>query len=231
MALNALKKIDNALLSFFEINATSKARQYIRVLSYGGILAILLALFYWVYSTYSTGREQNAQRALASCIELYEQAAESQAQWPSVVAACEVGYQEYRRSSLAPYFLSYQAEALIKQSKTDDAIKVMTLMVGSMFKTYPLYYIYSTKLALLQMDSTESAVHAAGLKRLEELAADNKNEQRDEALYYVGLYNWQHNDMAKAKEAWKQLANLPSKNQDQASPWMQLVAERLQFLV
>ena len=74
-------------------------------------------------------------------------------------------------------------------------------------------------------------MHAAGLKRLEELAADTKNEQRDEALYYVGLYNWQHNDTAKAKEAWETLANLPSKNEDQVSPWMQLVAERLNLLV
>jgi hypothetical protein len=239
MAFDALKNLDNVLLNVFDIKPSSQARRYMYTLSLAAIAMLVLGAFFWGYRYYAGQQEKNAQKTLASCIKLYEEAAGANgtpASWSIVETSCKRGHEEYAKSGLAPYFLSYQAEALIKQNKIDDAIVVMTQMVNSLSKNSPLYYIYATKLALVQTDASDASVKAAGLKSLEELAVDTKNKQRDEALYYVGLYHWHHNDTAKAKEAWQQLAELPrledapAQGQENASPWMQLVAERLNVI-
>lgn len=233
MAFDVLNTIDEHVLKFFDIRLSPQRRRYMYAVSIGAILSIAMLAMWWVYAGYAGKQEQNAQKALASCMELYEQAAGANATatpWPTVETACKRAHEEYASSNLAPYFLSYQAEALIKQNKIDEAIVVINSMVDSLKTTSPLYYLYATKLALLEMDASDTAIHAKGLQRLEALAADTNNEQRDEALYYVGLYNWHHNDMAKAKESWQKLAEIPAKNQEGISPWMQLVSERLNML-
>lgn len=233
MAFNVLNLIDKTVLHLFDIRLSPQSRRIMSALVVGTLIIFVVIGLWWAYSKYAGRNEQQAQKTLASCIELYEQAAGASATatpWPTVETACKRAHEEYASSVLAPFFLSYQAEALIKQNKIDEAITVMNQMVSSLSKNSPLYYIYATKLALLQTDASDSAVHSQGLKRLEELAADNNNAQRDEALYYLGLYNWQHNDMVKAKDAWQKLAELPVKSQEQASPWMQLVSERLNML-
>lgn len=229
MAFNIITFIDENLLHLFDIRLTPQSRKVMNALLMGALAVLVTLGLWWGYSQFAGQKEKDAQKTLASCIELYDQAAgasETSIPWSTVETACKRAYDEYAQSALAPYFLSYQAEALIKQNKNDEAITVMTQMMNSMSKSSPLYNIYATKLALMQIDSADSAIHAQGLKRIEELAADSKNEQRDEALYYVGLYYWHHNDMVKAKEAWQTLVEL-SPQEEGESPWKQLISERL----
>lgn len=233
MALKAFKNVDEQILSFFDINPSPTARRAIRALTIGAIVTLAITASLWGYSYYGAYRAKNAQKELASCIELYEKAASAGATaalWPSVEMACKLGYERHSGSSLAPYFLSYQADALIKQNKIDEAITVMGAMVSDLSKSSPLYSMYATKYALMQMDATDSAVRAAGLQTLAKLAEDTQNAQRDEALYYVGLYNWHNNDLAQAKEAWQKLVDIPAETQEKASPWASLVVERLKML-
>jgi len=233
MASNLLNIIDETVLNLFGIQLSPQTRRVMSAFALGAFAILIGMGLWWVYAGYSGQKEKDAQKTLASCIELYDQAASANANsipWSTVETACKRAHEEYANSAIAPYFLGYQAEALLKQNKIEEAITVMTAMMNSMFKSSPLYYIYGTKLALVQMDSADSAVHAQGLKRLEDLAADTNNEQRDEALYYAGLYYWQHNDTAKAKEAWQALAGISSPDEGASSPWMQLVASRLTVL-
>jgi tetratricopeptide (TPR) repeat protein len=232
MVSNVITFIDENLLHLFGIRLTPQRKQALSALVIGAFGIIVLLGLWWGYSQFAGQKEKEAQKTLASCIELYDQAigaSETSVPWSTVETACKRAYDEYSSSNLAPYFLAYQAEALVKQNKTDEAVTVMTSMIKSMSKSSPLYYVYATKLALVEIDSNDSTIHAQGLKRLEELAADTNNQQRDEALYYAGLYYWQLNDQIKAKEAWQTLAEL-STNPENASPWMQLVAERLAVL-
>lgn len=232
MALNIITFIDENVLHLFGIRLTPQTRKAANAFLLGLLAMIALLGLWWIYSQFAGQKEKEAQKTLASCIELYDQAvgaSETSVPWSTVETACKRAHDEYSNSNLAPYFLAYQAEALVKQNKTDEAITVMAQMMKAMSKNSPLYYVYATKLALIEIDSNDSAAHAQGLKRLEELAADSKNQQRDEALYYVGLYFWHLNDRVKAKEAWQTLAEL-SPNAQEASPWMQLVSDRLAVL-
>jgi predicted Zn-dependent protease len=232
MALNALKNLDEHILAFFDISPSPKTRRIMRLLSIGAMITAALAVSYWGYQLYAGNREKNAQKELAACMELYEKAAgagEMATLWPSVEMACKLGHERYSGSSLAPYFLSYQADALIKQNKMDEAITIMNEMVHALSPRSPLYHVYATKHALMQMDATDNAVRAAGLLALEKLAADTNNEQRDEALYYLGLYHWHNNDASQAKEAWQTLMSLPG-SPEYNSPWISLVTERLKLL-
>lgn len=233
MAFDVLKKIDLTILSFFEIHPSPQVRRALHAFTAGAFIILMVLASWWAYGSYSVYREQQAQKTLASCIEQYEKAVTAgvgSILWPTVELSCKSGYEQYSGSSLAPYFLAYQAEALIKQNKTEDAMTVMGTMTQAMSHSSPLYYLYAMKHALLQMDAADSAVRAAGLQTLTKLADDTDNKQRDEALYYVGLYNWHNNDLAQAKEAWQKLAELPAMNNDQASPWASMVAGRLKLL-
>lgn len=232
MALNLITFIDENLLSIFGISLTQQTRKATHGLVLGALAMLALLGAWWVYAYFAGQKEKEAQKSLASCIELYDQAsgsAETSIPWSSVESACKRAYDEHSGSNLAPYFLGYQAEALIKQNKLDEAVTVMAHALQSMASSSPLYNLHATKLALMEMDSAESATRAQGLKRLEELAVDTKNQQRDEALYYLGLYHWHANDVVKAKEAWQTLAEFSSSSQV-PSVWMQLVSDRLALL-
>ena len=232
MAFNLITFIDENILQFFGISLTPQARKAAGALVLGAFAILILLGFWWGYSYFAKQKEKEAQKTLASCIELYDQAigaSETSIPWSTVETACKRAYDAHSNSNLAPYFLAYQAEALSKQNKNDEAIAIMTQMMHAMSKNSPLYYVYATKLALMQIDSADSAVHTQGLKQLEELALDINNQQRDEALYYVGLYYWHLNDMSKVKEVWQTLAELPTSPED-VSPWMQLASERLAVL-
>lgn len=233
MAFDALKKLDLTVLSFFEIHPSPKVRRAIHGFFTGAVITLMIIGLWFSYDRYEIYRGKNAQKDLASCMEQYEKAVAAGTDnilWPTVELSCKSGYEKYRGTAIAPYFLGYQAEALIKQHKIDEAIVVMHSMLNKLSKESPLYYIYATKHALLQMDSTDSVIRASGFEGLAKLAADVKNAQRDEALYYVGLYNWYNNDFAQAKDAWRQLVELPADTQDQASPWTALAIERYKLL-
>lgn len=232
MASDFMTFINENILDIFGVRLTPQTKKAANALFMGTIAIMILLATWWGYSYFAGQKEKEAQKSLASCIELYDQAsgsAETSIPWSSVESACKRAYDEHSRSKLAPYFLGYQAEALIKQNKLDEALAVMGHALQSMATSSPLYNLYATKLALMEMDSAESARQAQGLKRLEELAVDAKNQQRDEALYYLGLYYWHANDVVKAKEAWQTLAEFSSSSQV-PSVWMQLVSDRLALL-
>ena len=202
------------------------------------------------YRYYVVHREQNAQKIFAECAHEYQKALQDDTVWPDVVTLCEQGYALHSNAHLAPYFLAYQSEALIKQNKMEEAQNILDQMVKLLPKKSPLYYLYKTKLLLLMHDesmkkwfdkvgSSEIELNAnedsdfgiawAWITALDTLGHDEQNPYRDKALYYVGLYYWSINDLENAEKAWQDLVALDT-NSEAPSPWAGLVKDKLEQL-
>ncbi len=173
------------------------------------VASILLVsvLSYGAYRWYSNYREEQAQKVLAESLELFQRAAESDSsvKWSDVSRAFEAGYALYPGSSLAAYFLAFQAESVMQEGDLERAIVLMEKSLAHMPHNSPFYYLYAVKNALMEHDSQDTAVRERGNKHLEELAYDKKNPDRDMALYYLGYFAAAAHNTERARELWTQL--------------------------
>lgn len=180
------------------------------------------------YRFYAQGYEQRAYKVFSDCMHEYEKAAANTAIWSDVEQAFTLGYQQYGRSSLAPYFLAYKADVLLKQNKHDEAIATFDAMALVLPTASPVYGPYMTKRALVKMDSADIHMQKAGLEELTTLANDTRNQQRDMALYYLGLHYWSAQDIKQAQGIWQNLVALQSEQPESRSPWAALVQDKIQ---
>jgi predicted Zn-dependent protease len=186
----------------------------------GAGLALLLVSAFVGYRWYTMSRAQAAQKHFADCVQEYTKAAQTGSQsWAMIAKIFELGAQDYASTSMAPYFLAYQADALIKDNKLAEAAGVMQNAVSKMSKSNELYGLYALKSALLSMDATGEGVEA--VRTLEALARDAKNKQRDAALYYLGRYYMDKGDTARAQETLQELFNMSEHGAAtmSTSPW------------
>lgn len=194
----------------------------------GGLLIVSFGGF-WAYKSYLTNREQAAQKGFMDCIAIASRAEENTTLWPQAEQACAMAYETHASSHMAPYFLAYQAQALLKQGKLEPAgallDKALQGLIGTQF--YPLF---KTRRALIRFDSADKNEQAKGLAELKELAFDAKNMQRDMALYYLGQYYWSIDDREQARKAWQELQAFGAGDKGKASPWAALVKANLEQL-
>ena len=186
---------------------------------------------YSAYGWYATHKEQAAQKVFAECIHEYQKALVDSKMWPNVDMVFKHGYKQHSASTLAPYFLAYRADALYQQDKKDEARELMNQMVQKIPASSPVYNVYRTKMALMNIDGDDADVKQSGFKELETLAHDAKNINRDEALYYLGMYHWSNNELAQAKTVWQELAAMQGADKQSRSPWASAVEEKLQQIV
>jgi len=197
----------------------------VRILMGVGLAALLISACMG-YRWYTVSRAQAAQKHFADCVQEYNKAAQTGSQsWAMIAKIFELGAQDYASTSMAPYFLAYQADALVHDNKLAEAAVVMQNAVNKMSKSNELYGLYALKSALLDMDvaEQEGASQEAGVKAVEALAKDTKNKQRDAALYYLGRYYMDKGDMARAQEILQELLNMSEQGGAGAvmstSPW------------
>jgi hypothetical protein len=116
------------------------------------------------------------------------------------------GYQEYKNSAYAGFFLALQAELQEAQGNKPEALNSMTQAVGMMSSVDPvLYYTYSTKLALMQLDASEPSIQTKGRQSLEKLALNAKNPVQDMAWFYMGYQALLDKDDNGVQTAWGRL--------------------------
>ncbi len=195
---------------------------------------------YGVYRYSSSLREQRAYKAFAESHDFFEQVlakdssanvGESMTLWGEVELAFKSGYAQNSRSSLAPYFLAFQAEALIHQGKLKDAIEVTDRMLGSLKKSSSLFSLYAVKRSLMKLDMPDEISKKEGLEELTNLANSEVNLNRDIALYYLGEYFWANNESKKARITWEYLQKMASVGKSPTpSPWFDLVKARLETI-
>ncbi len=195
-------------------------------------LSALVSAGWFGYAWYVKRQEQAAYKDLAESIDAFYKvlAASNNTQaWQDVVTAFTVGAQRHARSHLAPYFLAYQADALLYQGDQQSALSVMDNMISMLSKTSPLYYTYATKRALMKLDAQQPDIKQQAKAELEQLIKDSANPSytKDMALYYAGLDAWNQGDKEQARAYWSSIAN-PSTPQE-ASLWWEKAQERMQM--
>jgi hypothetical protein len=223
--------IMNTMHQFYKTFTQPKFRRvYEQVFTVILIVAILIVGTYYAYRWYTIRREQAAQKIFSECVDDYNLAFTGQEHWANVEQLCKVGYEQHRSSSMAPYFLVVQAEALLEQGKKTEASQLYGQVVKEIPKKSPLYGLYATKHALLLIDMVDESLAQEGVTLLTELAHDTSNLTRDESLYYLGLYHWSKNSYELAKKAWQELVALRTTKESEQSPWAVLAQTKLQSL-
>ena len=186
-------------------------------------IAAVAGAGYFGYRWYIVSREQSAQVMFAECLREYEKGVRERQTWADIQALWAAGYARHTQSSLAPYFKAFEANSALKQDKKAEAVALLDAALSLVAASSPLYTVYATKRALINIDLGNEA----GLQELEKLAYDKNNIQRDVALYYLGLYHWSKNNIEDAKEAWETLTALPD-SPAQATLWTALAEQKLQ---
>lgn len=193
------------------------------------IIAALGGVYYYRYS--AKQREEKAHIALSETLHEFDKALRNQATWQDVSLAAYTGYRQHKNSSLAPYFLSLQAEADIHKGDLEEANKVMDAVLREIPTSSPLYYPLKLKYARMLIDSKDQNLSSNGLKELEKLAHDSAayNTVQDAALYYLGNYYAVHDEVNRAKEVWHMLVQrFTTKKPGEISPWAELAQVKLQ---
>ena len=195
-----------------------------------GFLAVsgLIAAGWFGYSWYMRSKEQAAYKDLAESIEGYSKARSSGApeKWSDVERGFEAGAKRNTSSSLQPYFLVFQADALVEQGKHKEAAALMDKTVSMLKRTQPLYFLYALKRALIKTDIADETIQKQGRQELAALTQESTNPLKDMARYYAGLDALHQGDRAAAE---KFLGEIPAVSPVDQKPsvWYQMAQEAL----
>ena len=136
-------------------------------------------------------------------------------------------YQKHKNSAVAPYMGLLAVEAQLKMGNHEAAVAYMHDLVHAVQRNHIAGDLFKTKEALLMIDSTDPLQQENGFKTLALLADNADNPHRDYALYHVGLYHWNRNDIQEARVAWQELVESQEVELRAPSPWAEVVSEKL----
>jgi predicted negative regulator of RcsB-dependent stress response len=239
MAKNIMQSIGDSISSVFE--SIFGDFKYIKELLLAIVIIGLAVGGYFGFRWYQSNQEYAVHQLFAHNVEEFERVLEEgkPEDWANIETLFQLGHDQHPKSTFAPLFLLYKAEAMIKQNK--DAKSIIADAISALPHNSPVKSLYATKLALMYLDAAQLPeadkqvaiqAHDKGLGMLKDLARDSANKNNDVAAYYLGLYYWNKNDMAQAKEAWQKLVDSQKNVTDKLgqSPWFLLAQEKLNQL-
>jgi len=187
---------------------------------------------YFGYRWYDSRKQAEAQYSFGMLLDQFNTAFEKQdTDFAMLAQDFGAGYETHKNTAIAPYFLSFQADALLQAGNKKEALQVMDKAVTAHTSATPLLNLMKTKRALLALDANDDeARQQQGLNELEKLGQDTTNMYRDYALYHLGMYHWIHENSNAARLAWQELVDIQDTGMFSASPWASLVAEKLQSI-
>ena len=207
--------------------------KYTREVFIGIALLGILGLSFLTYRWYVTYREQAAQKVFAEYMIAYNQAMQSGSEqdWARAEVLLKLGYDRHARSYIAPYFLAFQAQALIQQGKKQEALAAMNAMVAAASAKSPVFNLFKTKRALMMLDAEDESMQQQGLEELMQLGREAKNIYNDMALFYLGRYYWALDKIDEARTIWQELVDGQWHEQLAPSPWVQEAKQKLNQIV
>lgn len=197
----------------------------------GVLTAILLGGYYYV-RVYRVEQDARAHATLTEVLAEVTRASTKPDAWQDVEIAARTGYRQHSGSSLAPYFLAIEADALAQQGKVVEGRDQLAAVVGSLSKDAPLTSLYALKLARMQLNAEDQAVRSQGLASLQTLAQDTKSVVHDEALFRLGKAFAQEKNGEQARQSFQQLIDTYKESKDAAgqSVWAALAQEQIDRL-
>ncbi len=199
-----------------------------RINTAAGILALagLAGAGWFGYSWYMRSKEQVAYKDLAESIDGYVKSRISGGnaeKWIDVERGFQAGAKRNTSSKLQPYFLAFEADALIEQGKIKEAAILIDKAVGMISRDNPLYFLYAIKRALIKIDSSDEGMEKQGRQELAALAKDTANPMQDMARYYSGLDALSQGDKTAARNFFQEIGQ-------PTSFWYQTAQEKLSEL-
>jgi hypothetical protein len=187
-----------------------------------------LSAVYVGYRWYAQGREQKAQYACSELLDEYLRLqAEQTPDYSGFVAKAQTVYAYHKRSAVAPYIGLLVVDAELKRGNHPAAVAMMDTVSAAADNNDIVGDLFKTKQALLKIDSADQVQQEEGFKQLALLADNGDNPHRDYALYQLGLYHWNKNDLQAARTAWQELVESQEVELRAPSPWADVVAEKL----
>ncbi len=190
-----------------------------------GIAVCIVGTGAWfLYYSYTMYQGRKAQIILGECLDEYQKALESkQDMWSEIVLMNELGLNQASGSSLQPYFMVMQAQALAHQKKFDEAVAMIEQADAALNADLPYKAYYALTKSLMQLDA--SNMKEQGFANLQQLAHDDSYTFQDAALYYLGSYYWVDNNLDKAKETWQLLID-GAETSFKDSPWVAMAEQK-----
>lgn len=216
----------------FDFSDVMSEKNVSKVVTALAVVGLIVGGLFW-YRARAVSQTQAAQKVLSSCLAEFEKvrAGGTPTQWQTLQTMCSVGYEKHKSSSLAPYFLAIQADALLAQGQADQALTLLDSMIAGLPTSSPLYDLYKTKKLLIELDQSEDPLQSPAFEALKLFAYDTQNSQADYALYYLGEYYWHNKQTEQAHTVWNDLATrFKSDTKDGQSPWALLAQYKLQQL-
>lgn len=199
------------------------------------LIIVCAALGFGLYKAngwYTQYKEGKAQIVFSQALEEYDRALfqlkqgePEKGMWEDTALAFRMVQSQHAGTTYATYAQAFQADIDARQGNYQAAIDQLQQAISKMGAKSPGWYLFKTKLALLQLDAGAAD---AGLLELQELAQDAQNAQSDTAAFFLGYYYWTHEDRAKAQEVWERFKqeNQPT-DPEKVSPWAQIVQTKL----
>jgi len=196
------------------------------ILAGAGVALVAVSLFLG-YTVWMQQKDKSAQNDFGSLMmEYHALVHEKSAERDELLEKFKQGYEKHSGSSLAPYFLAYQARILISQGKHAEALdmlnRVVTQYVGS-----PLHTAFRMEKDLLALDYANEFEKQAALEDLIALSQDTNNSLKDSALFYLGRYYWATNQLEQARNTWQILVDEQRDEKIAPSPWASQVKNYL----
>jgi hypothetical protein len=233
MAESFIQKVKSTVHSWIDM-IQGKPKPEHPLIRYGtpilfSLLAVAaLSAIYVGYRWYAQGREQKAQYACSKLLDEYMQLQKETApDFNGFATKAMTVYADHSRSAVAPYIGLLAVDAQLKSGARDQASATMDTLVAAASSNKVVGDLFKTKQALLMIDSADTVAQEEGFKQLALLADNADNPHRDYALYHLGLYHWNKNDIQAARVAWQDLVESQEVELRAPSPWVDLVADKL----
>ena len=150
--------------------------------------------------------------------------------WQEVEMAFKEAANRSSGSPLNVYFKLLEADSHVWMGNIDKAIELTERTLSTISKSYPFYYMYKTKCALMKLDSEKEDIQRSGVEELQNLAFDKENKCFDYALFSLGQYYKSIGNIDEAKQVWNDLIRFSrAQEHDAASPWAAMAEENLKL--